>query len=155
MSNFLGKGKVFLNDTNYLVDAKGNPITNKEFVVEQQEAHSIVCLSTKAPKTTKVVEETVECTSVTRKEFVKVPEVNVGALNKQLREESIAFVNSQWEAQVAKRVNDIMNSSFNSLKQFEDFGMFFDEGVVQLEKIYTVQEVVDALVVCVREGLVK
>lgn len=156
MSNFLGKGKVSLNATNYLVDGKGNPLTNAEFVFEQGEAHRLVLLAKKATKTTtKVVEEEVIETSVTKKEFVKVPTVSLGELNQKLREESVTFVNSRWEAEVAVKVNNIMNNSFNAMKQFEDFGLFFGEGVVQLEKLYTIDEVVAALVTCVREGLVK
>jgi hypothetical protein len=38
-----------------------------------------------------------------------------------------------------------MNQRFNVINDFETFGLFFESGIVKIERIYTIKEITKAL----------
>ena len=76
--------------------------------------------------------------------FVDAPKKPKLTTKTKLAEEALAFVKYGEDVEKVSQINEFL-SEFEILKDFEDHGLFFDEGVVKLNKVYTLKEVVDAV----------
>lgn len=151
---FLKQSEVKLENGGYLVDVKKNPIFNKDFIIAQQSAHYIINFArlakTKNFTETKVdtLEELkAEVTRVLKDKTVKFVEAKnpeIGELNLKLRVEAMNFMEARDNAEKAEKVNAFLQQ-FTILKEFEEFGLFFTEDVVKLDKIYSIDEIVKAV----------
>ena len=151
---FLKQSEVKLVDGGYLVDSKKNPISNKDFEIAQQSAHYIVTFAklakTKNFTTTKVdtLEELkAEVTRILKDKTVKFVEAKnpeLGELNLKLKAEAMNFMEAVDNAEKAEKVNAFLQQ-FAILKEFQEFGLFFTEGIVKLDKIYSLEEIIEAV----------
>jgi hypothetical protein len=151
---FLKQSEVKLVDGGYLVDSKKNPISNKDFEIAQQSAHYIVNFAklakTKNFTTTKVdtLEELkAEVTRILKDKTVKFVEAKnpeLGELNLKLKVEAMNFMEAVDNAEKAEKVNAFLQQ-FAILKEFQEFGLFFTEGIVKLDKIYSLEEIIEAV----------
>lgn len=151
---FKKAGEVSLENGGYLSDSEKKPIKHPEFVAAQNRAHFLVTLAAKMKGKTFTAEEpaniqdlvnevNAELNSTKVEKFVEVPTVSKGKVTEALAEEALAFIENTDKAEAATKVNEKMQE-FNIIKEFEEFGLFFKQGVVKLNKIYTIKEIVAA-----------
>lgn len=155
MKNFLTKGDLDLVKGGYLVNkSTETPVYNAEFVRLQERAEYLVTFAQVAKgknfNAVKVdniedvkneVSKLLEQKNVT---YVSKPETVEMPMTSKLKEEAMSFINFKSEGSNVDKVNNFLQE-FNTLKEFEEFGLFFREGVVKLNKIYTLEEVVEAV----------
>lgn len=154
MKQFLKKGQVVLVNGGYLSNDKEAPINNDAFVKAQKHAEYIITFAEMAKgkdfkgKQADSLEELKAAVtkSLADKDvaFVEKPTEVTKKLSKQLADEAMAFVKYQGEATKVEKINKFLQD-FVILKDFEDYGLFFEDGIVKLNKIYTLAEVVTAV----------
>ncbi len=151
---FLKQEGIQLVNGGYLSDSEENPVNNEQFVAAQRRAHRLVSIAAKMEGKTFEAQEVTnidslisevdaELGAVATEEFVKVPVVKKGEVTADLAKEALAFIEGEDKVDLANKINARMQE-FKVLNEFETFGLFFEKGVVKLDKIYTVKEVVDA-----------
>lgn len=151
---FKKAGEVQLINGGYLSDAENNPVTNEAFVSAQLRADRLVKIAaamkgknfeaTTPDSIASIVADVdaaLNATVVT--EFVKVPEVKAGKITTALKDEALAFIGNTEKADFAEKVNGKMQE-FTTIQEFEEFGLFFKNGVVKLNQIYTIKEITAA-----------
>jgi hypothetical protein len=69
-------------------------------------------------------------------------------INEQFTAEALAWHNGGKEQKKAQLINEYMQQ-FNVIQEFEEFGLFFNDGVAKLNKIYTVEEITAAVKDCI------
>jgi hypothetical protein len=149
---FVSKGAATLQNGNYLYST--TPITNSEFVEAQTLAHKLVTLSnlTKG-KTFKVNEvytkaqlqsDLIAALSTKDYTYVEAPKAPERPINDAQAKEALDWMKFGKESDKANRVNSYMQR-FNVLRDYEEVGLFFEGGLVKLAKIYTVNEIQEAV----------
>ena len=152
---FIKKDGLKLMGNGYLVNSKEEPISNDDFVKAQQRAHYLVKLA-EATKTKDYVGKKPDNFLTTVNEVVdsinsqksvdytgKVEEPKM-ELKAKLAEEALAWIKFDKTSNASKRANEAMQQ-FNVIRSFEEFGLFFSSGIVQLEKIYSIEEILTAV----------
>lgn len=151
---FKKAGDLSLINGGYLSGDDGAPLNHKEFVTAQREAHYLVTLAAKMKgKTFEVakVDNIADLIAETKKElsgtadieFVAAPKAPKGEMTKKLEEEALAFIGFHEKEEDNKFLNSKLQA-FKIVKEFEDHGLFFKKGMVKLEKIYSLDEVIAA-----------
>lgn len=159
MKTFLKSADLQLLNGGYLSDSKGNPVYNADFVAMQQHAEYIVTFASvakgknfevkKVDSLSDVVAEVAALMSKNKPtQFVTKPEHSATPLTDKLKDEALAFINSTKVGSKIDKINDFLQQ-FVTLKEFEEFGLFFESDVVKLNKIYTVAEITDAVTECI------
>lgn len=139
----------------YLSNLDGNPVFNQEFYIAQQHAEYIVTFATmakgkdfvgkKADSIEGLKTEVIEFLNKNKSiSFIEKPKEVKKPTHEKLASEALAFINFQEDTSKTEKINNFLQQ-FTVLKEFEDFGLFFDEDIVKLNKIYTMQEVIDAV----------
>jgi hypothetical protein len=154
MSKFLKVSEVKVANGGYLMSGTNDPVTNPEFVKAQEDAHYLVTLAGvlkgkdfKGKKADTLEDAQAETAALLAKqsvEFVKVPNLKKGVTQTKLASEALAYMSSVGEKNNAEKINAFMQK-FEILKDFEEFGLFFDEGIQKLNKIYTIAEILEAV----------
>jgi hypothetical protein len=156
---FLTSKEVFVVK-GYLSSSKDNvqPIGNSEFIKAQQAAEYIVTFAEMAKnKDFKGKEadnlaifklEVEEALSKKGMEYIKAPKKVVKKLTKQLADEALAFINYEEKVEETKKVNDFLQR-FNIINEFEEIGLFWEEEIVKIDKIYTIKEITEAVQSCI------
>ena len=154
---FLTSKDVTLLNGGYLSNANDKkPIFNPRFYAAQRHAEYIVTFAEKAKGKDFVGKQAdsleslkLEVEEVLNSKdeilFVKKPKEVKRKLNEQLFEEAMAFTKYQESSSKVDKVNNFLNTNFTVLKEFEEYGLFFEEEIVKLDKIYTLREVVKAV----------
>jgi hypothetical protein len=155
MKKFLKKAELQLINGGYLTDKKGNPITNQEFIKAQLAAEYIVTyakvakgkdfVGKKADTLQSVTKEVEQLLNVQKVEFVSAPKAIDRPLQNSLMEEALSFISFQKDSSKTEKINEFMQQ-FVILHDFEQFGLFFEEGIVKLNKIYTIAEITEAVI---------
>lgn len=133
---------------------KVQPIGNAIFVEAQKQAEYIVTFAkmTKG-KDFKGAEpydlnvfrnEVVEALSEKDTVYVNAPKKVEQKLNKQLTEEALAFINYEEKVEETNKINNFLQK-FNVISEFEETGLFWDDEIVKIDKIYTIKEITDAV----------
>jgi hypothetical protein len=130
------------------------PIFNKAFVDAQKHAEYVITFADKAKgkdfvgkKADSIEDLRAEVQKVLSKsatEYVKAPEKIEKSLHKQLADEALSFINYDKQLNKVDKVNKFLQQ-FNSLNEFEEVGLFFEQDIVKLNKIYSISEVVSAV----------
>lgn len=152
---FLKSNEIQLLNGGYLSDMDKNPIYNKSLVDCLKHAEYVVTFANlakgkdfKGKKADSIEDLKKELNdllfSKNVTEFVKKPTSVERPITAQLKEEAMSFLNFHTETEKVDKINKFLQQ-FNVLKEFEDFGLFFEDEIVKLNKIYTLQEVVDAV----------
>ena len=133
---------------------KVSPIFNKAFVDVQKYAEYIITFAEKAKGKDFVGKqadsladlraEVYKSLSKNATEYVKAPEKVEKALHKQLADEALAFINYDKKLDKVSKVNKFLQQ-FNVVQEFEEVGLFFEQDIVKLNKIYSISEVVSAV----------
>lgn len=130
------------------------PVNNAEFVAAQKRAEYIITFAEKAKgkdfvgKTADSVESVKsEVESALAKkdtQYVEAPKEVKQNLTKKLQKEALAFINFKEDTSKAEKVNKFLQE-FNVINEFEEFGLFFEQDIVKLNKIYTMDQIVAAV----------
>ena len=151
---FLNKETVVVNAAGYLVDDKGTPVNHEEFVKLQVEANYLITLAGKvkvadfkgkAPDSYQaIVQQVAKELAQNQVTYVSKPETVDTPITNQLQAEALAWLENKGGEAKAEKINRIMQK-YNTLKDFQDFGLYFTDGIVKLPKIYTVEEILEAV----------
>lgn len=155
MTQFLKKDEVQLLNGGYLSNSTGHPVFNKDFVHAQKRAEYVVefanLAKTKDFKGKKAdslvdlkreVSEKLYNKEIT--EFVKKPTEVEHLLTDKLKQEALSFLDFHVETSKVTKIN-IFLQEFNVLRDFENHGLFFESDIVKLNRLYTLEEVIDAV----------
>jgi len=157
MKKFLKSSEIALVNGGYLA-IKGTtemtPVTNDAFVKAQQHAEYIITFAKlakgkdfKGKKADSLadLESAVRAELATKdREFVAKPKKVVKKLSQQLADEAMAFMSFEKDTTKVEKVNAFLQQ-FNVLAEFEEFGLFFEDGIVKLNNIYSMKEIVEAV----------
>jgi hypothetical protein len=152
MKQFLKVEDLQLINGGYLSNKEGKPVYNAEFIAAQQHAHFIAELAKEAEgkdfkgKEADSIEEVKQTvlnrlSSVETVEFIKGPKKFKQDLTDKLKSEALGFINFNEEVSKTAKINEFLQS-FKVIDEFEKFGLFFEEEIVKLNKIYTIKEIV-------------
>ena len=148
---FLKSSDLALNAGNYLVNSKGEAVTNAAYVAEQAQAHYIVTLAAKCKgkvfKASAVADfdklaeearkETAEAAATVYYEKEAAPKVKV---LDELVKAALDFQKVGTKNNRADKLNTMLQG-FNTINKVDNAGMYFDKGVVELAKIYTLSDI--------------
>lgn len=155
MSKFLKRTEITTVNGGYLVEKEGqSPINHPKFVELQKQAEYIITFAKhakgkdfegkKADSLADVRKAVNKELYQNKPEYVSKPEKIEETLNKKLKDEAMAFMNYKDEVSKVDKINNFLQQ-FNVLAEFEEFGLFFENGIVKLNKIYTMEEIVNAV----------
>lgn len=158
MQQFIKNSELQLLNGGYLCNSEGSPVTNEAFIQVQKRAEYVVTFAEmakgknfKATQVDSLADLRNEVLAVLNNKtvkFVEAPTPVKRELTAQLAEEAMSFVNFQEDLSKTEKVNAFLQD-FTTLKEFEEFGLFFSQGVTKLNRIYTLQEVVNAVSNCI------
>jgi hypothetical protein len=154
MKVFVKKNELKLENGGYLT-FKGKPVVNKEFIEAQLHAEWVVTFSNNCKGKTFThgeIDNIDDIAEQTNRELneryivkhLEDPKPAVTSIQRILKAEAMDFMRFQEEKSHVDALNEFLQK-FNILKDFEDFGLFFEEGIEKLEKIYTLEEIVEAV----------
>lgn len=152
---FVKKEELTLVNGGYVVTGKNEtPVYNEQFITVQKHAEWVVTFAEKAkgkdfvgkvPDSIESVKEEVrKALSSKGVEYVKAPKKVKQDLIEKLQEEALAFIKYQGESSKTEKINKFLQQ-FNIIQEFEEFGLYFEEDVCKLNKIYTIEEIVAAV----------
>lgn len=151
---FLTKEQVELKNGGYLTSKDGVAVNHDEFVKLQTEAHYLVNLANTVRATDFTVKEPITFEQVVEKVkaqlndekrvYVQKPAEVKRKLTDQLAEEALAWVGFQKDQTKAEKLNRILQK-FNVIAEFEEFGLYFSDGIVKLKELYTLEQIIEAV----------
>ena len=152
---FVKKEELALINGGYLViKEKETPVYNEQFIAVQKHAEWVVTFAEKAKgkdfvgkqadSIADVKAEVMKALANKDVEYVKSPKKIKQDLTEKLQEEALAFIKFQGESSKTEKINKFLQQ-FNILNEFEKFGLYFTEDICKLNKIYTIEEVVNAV----------
>lgn len=152
---FLKKEEIQLINGGYLSNKDGQPIYNEAFYNAQKRAEFVVTFATMAKdkdfegKEAYSVEQLREevytkLNDKNIKEFVPVPKVPKQTITNKLKDEALNFIEFQDNKTNINKLNKVL-SQFEIIDEFEEFGLFFEQEICKLNKIYTMTEIVKAV----------
>lgn len=155
MSKFVNSGEAQLLNGGYVSDKEGNPINNAAFINAQKRAEYVVTFAKHCKNKNFVANEVDSLASVKKDvaeelagmnkvEFVKAPKKVEKKLNQQLADEALSFMQYEEKAGKVDKINNFL-TEFTILKDYEEYGLFFEDGIVKLNKIYTIKDVTKAV----------
>lgn len=154
--NFLKLSEVTLNPAGYLVATETNkPVNHKEFAEQQKRAHYVVklaeaikdknfkpCQVDDLDAITRKVQAELDASDVTN--YVAAPEKPTSKVQEELVQFALDFASYDDKKAQADKINTFMQT-FNAINNTEQFGEYFNEGLVKLNKIYSISEILEAV----------
>lgn len=153
---FLTLNDLELNKAKYLISKTSKkPVTNVGFIAAQQAADYTVRLA-EAIKGKKFTSDKLDDLNAIKaevraaiaakavKEHVTAPTKPVSKVNDEMVQFALDFVNFKTEESKVAKLNEIM-AEFDAIDDVENNGDYFSEGLVKLNKIYTISEVLTAV----------
>ena len=152
---FLKSGEVVLINGGYLATKKGNDsVRHEAFEKAQADAHYIVTMAklaegknfvgVKADSLEDLKKQVELELSSKANVFLARPEKVERTVTEQLKKEALSFISFQEETSAVDKINSFLQQ-FNVLQEFEEHGLYFEEGIVKLKKVYTVEEIIVAV----------
>lgn len=152
---FVKDSQLDLINGGYLVTGKEEkPVYNEEFYLAQMNAEWLITFADKAKgkdfigkpadSLEEVKAEVLKHLAKSDTEYVKAPKEVKLEITKKLEEEALAFIGYGEEVSKTDKINKFLQK-FNIIQEFEDFGLYFDEGICKLNRIYTVKDIVAAV----------
>lgn len=148
--------EVSINKAGYLVSNEGNkPVTHAAFVSEQKQAEYVVKLSkalvgkTFTPSNVdnlEAIKKSVldSINADAKVSYVDAPAKPTNSVNDELVQFALDFVNYEGDKSKAEKVNNFMQQ-FNTISAISEVGDYFNEGLVKLNKIYSIAEILEAV----------
>lgn len=142
------------NDIYVVTGENETPVSNKEFIAAQIRAEYVVTFAEackgkdfkgkEADSIDLVRSEVTNKLADKTKKYLKVGKKPVGTIQSKLAKEALDFIKFGEKSDKVEKVNDFLQE-FNIISKFEDMGLYFEEEVVELNKIYTMNEIVNAV----------
>lgn len=153
---FLKLNEISLNPAGYLVSTETNkPVNHKEFAEQQKRAHYVVKLSEaikdknfkpckvdNLDEIAKQVQADIDAKDVTN--YVAAPEKPTSKVQEELIQFALDFASYDDKKAQADKINTFMQT-FNAINGVQSVGDYFSEGLVKLNKIYTIEEILAAV----------
>lgn len=153
---FLKLSEVSLNPAGYLVATETNkPVNHKEFAEQQKRAHYVcslaIAIKDKNFKPCKVdnldeiakqVQADIDAKDVTN--YVAAPEKPTSKVQEELVQFALDFASYGDKKEQTDKINTFMQT-FNAINGVQSVGDYFSEGLVKLNKIYTIEEILAAV----------
>jgi len=153
---FLTSKDLSLNAANYLISSSSKkPVAHLEFVKQQQAAEYLVKLAEAIKDKTFTASKVDSLAAIKAEVLRSINEANVvqyatapaeptSALLDELVKYATDF-DSYHDTKVSvSKINEFMNQ-FNKINDVEQVGDYFFEGLVKLNKIYTIEEILAAV----------
>ena len=152
---FLKLVDVKLNEAGYLVSVKTDkPVNNEAFVRAQNEAHLFVSIANECKgKKFKAAEVSVFASIVDKVkkslseeaiyEYETAPKKPDLSIADKIAAEGVAFAEFEGKQSKASKVNKLL-AQFEAIRKTEQVGEYFEEGVVNLKKLYSIDDLVTA-----------
>ena len=155
MKEFLKKDQVRLVNGGYLSNGDEKPRFNSEFVAAQQHAEYINTFAKmakdkdfKGKQADSVTDLKAEVTNLLNASkaipFVDAPKDIKRPTTTKLADEAMAFMKFTESSSKVEKINSFLQQ-FAILNEFENYGLFFEEDIVKLNKIYTMAAVIAAV----------
>ena len=152
---FVKKGELELVNGGYCVVGKEEtPVWNAGFIAVQKHAEWVVTFAEKAKGKDFVGKEADTIDSVRNEvykalsdkkiEYVSPPKEVKRDLTDKLQAEALAFINHKGESSKVEKIN-LFLQQFNTIQEFEEFGLYFEKDICKLNKIYTMKEIIEAV----------
>lgn len=149
---FVTKKELKLVNGGYLVKGeKEIPVSHPQFILEQKAAEYIITLA-KATKGRDFEGKTAESfealkaqvsnslTATKKVTYVELPTEAKRPLTDKLLKEALGWDSFQKDTERVERINDYMQR-YNTIGEFEEFGLYFNEEVTKLNNIYTIADI--------------
>lgn len=163
---FLTSAELKLNKGGYLVaniNGKDKPITHEGFVKEQKSAEYLVKLSEAIKDKNFKAGEVADLAAIKAEvlnainskntvEYVKEPKKPTSKANDEIVKFALDFVKYEEDKSKVKKVNSILQE-FNTINDVENVGEYFSEGLVKLNKIYSIKEIIEAATIYVDKNI--
>ena len=154
MKKFIKSSELQLLNGGYVSDKDGNPITNEAFVAAQKRAEYVITFAKHAKNknfkagkvdslATMISEVNAELAEKATS-YIAKPKKVVKKLADQLADEAMSFMKFEEKSSKVEKMNTFLQE-FNTIHEFEEFGLFFEDGIVKLNKIYTMSDLVKAV----------
>ena len=152
---FLKLVDVKLNEAGYLVSVKTDkPVKNEAFVRAQNEAHLFVSIANECKgKKFKAAEVSVFASIVDKVkkslseeaiyEYETAPKKPDLSIADKIAAEGVAFAEFEGKQSKASKVNKLL-AQFEAIRKTKQVGEYFEEGVVNLKKLYSIDDLVTA-----------
>lgn len=152
---FLKLVDVKLNEAGYLVSTQtGKPVNNEAFVNAQNEAHLFVSIANECKGKKFKADEVSVFTSIVDKvkkslseeavyEYETAPKKPAFTISDKIAAEGVAFAEFEGKQSKASKVNRLL-AQFEAIRKTEQVGEYFVEGVVNLKKLYSIDDLVTA-----------
>lgn len=153
---FLKLSDLSLNPAKYLINTKtGKPVNHADFIAQQRRAEYVIKLSeaikdknftaSKVDSLSAIMLEVSQSLSAANKvAYVAEPTKPTSSVKDELVKFALDFDKYEDEKITTDKVNEFMNE-FNVINDVETVGDYFSEGVVKLNKIYTVADILAAV----------
>jgi hypothetical protein len=153
---FLVIEQLELNKAGYLIsNVSSKPVTHDVFVAQQKAAEYTVKLAAaiegKTFKASEVdsleaikaeVKASINSTSV--KSYVAAPAKPKSEVKEELLKFALDYTSFEEDTAKTAKINEMMNK-FNKINDVQELGEYFTEGLVKLNKIYTIAEILKAV----------
>lgn len=153
---FLKSSELTLNPANYLISSASNkPVNHPSFVSQQRAADYIVRLA-EAVKDKNFTHGKIddlaaikskvkaEMDAASTNNYVEMPNEPKSKVQDELTQHALDFVKYLDQKENAENINKIMQQ-YNSINDVETVGDYFQEGLVKLNKIYSINEILSAV----------
>lgn len=154
MKKFLKVDELQLINGGYLSDKDSNPVTNSEFITAQKRAEYVLTFAAHAKKKdfkgkksdclSEMIKAVNEELATKKTSYVTAPKKVVKKLTNQLADEALAFMKFEENTTKTEKMNSFLQE-FNVIHEYEEFGLFFEDGIVKLNKIYKMKDLVNAV----------
>lgn len=153
MKTFLKSSDIQLKNGGYLLNKEEKPVYNQAFVEQQQMAEKLILTvelakgrnfkESKVDTLAQLAKDVEASLSAKEKEFVKAPTAPKLKVIDGLKNEALAFISFSKESDKTNAINTYLQN-YLTISEFEEFGLFFEEDIVKLTKIYTIAEITEA-----------
>ena len=154
---FLKASELQLNAAGYLISSKTEkPVTYESFISQQLKANYVVKLAEavkgKIFKSSEVsslntikseVIKSIHSDNIVK--YVDSPDKPVSTTNDEMVKYALDFVEYENSKSNINKINEFMQQ-FNCINDVETIGEYFQEGLIKLSKIYTIEEIKSAII---------
>jgi hypothetical protein len=152
---FLKLVDVKLNEAGYLVSTQTNkPVNNGAFVNAQNEAHLFVSIANACKDKKFKADKVSVFTSIVDKvkkslseeavyEYETAPKKPTLSISDKIAAEGVAFAKFEGKQNKTAKVNKLL-IQFEAIRKTEQVGEYFEEGAVNLKKLYSIDDLVTA-----------
>lgn len=152
---FLTAKQLELNAAGYLISKESKkPVNHVDYVKQQQSAEYLVKFAeaikdknftaSKVDNLQEIKASVIAAINNTAKSYVSAPSKPTSKVQDELVKYALDFVNYEDSKIETSKMNEIMNE-FNKIDDVELVGDYFTEGVVKLNAIYSIKQILAAV----------